>query len=111
MCYDLLLLVFTIIGLWRMSSSSTLWKTLVKQGVIYFIVNLIMNTGLLALNLLDIHPIMGSIFAMPASCVCTIASSQVVLSLLRPSSNHESAKAPPLTTHDTALRFATVAEP
>ncbi|KAG0691700.1 hypothetical protein DFH29DRAFT_883903 [Suillus ampliporus] len=41
MSYDLALLVFTVVGLWRMPSSSTLWRTLVKQGVIYFIVNLV----------------------------------------------------------------------
>ncbi|KAG0693472.1 hypothetical protein DFH29DRAFT_964029 [Suillus ampliporus] len=113
--FDLALLVFTIAGLWRMSSSSMLWKTLVKQGVIYFIINIVVNIILLALNRVNMNPIMNAIFAMPVACICTIASSQVVLSLLRPSPNHESdaaapVKPPPLATEVTVLRFATVAE-
>ncbi|KAG2089659.1 hypothetical protein BD769DRAFT_1645199 [Suillus cothurnatus] len=100
--YDLVLLVFTIIGLLRMPSSSTLWKTLIKQGVIYFILNLVANVIILVLDRLNLNPIMNGIFATPAACICTIASSQVVLFLLRPSSNHESdstssVKVPPLT--------------
>jgi multisubunit Na+/H+ antiporter MnhG subunit len=100
--YDLVLLVFTIIGLLRMPSSSTLWKTLIKQGVIYFILNLVANVIILVLDRLNFDPIMNGIFATPAACICTIASSQVVLFLLRPSSNHESdstssVKVPPLT--------------
>lgn len=47
MLYDLILLVLTIIGLLRMPSTSTLWKTLVKQGVIYFILNFVANLILL----------------------------------------------------------------
>ncbi|KAG2122654.1 hypothetical protein BD769DRAFT_964967 [Suillus cothurnatus] len=102
MLYDLALLVFTVIGLLRMPSSSTLWKKLVKQGVVYFILNFAANLILLALNRLNYNPMMNTIFAMPAACICTIASNQVVLSLIRPSSDHESdstssAKMPPLT--------------
>ncbi|KAG2122669.1 hypothetical protein BD769DRAFT_1473747 [Suillus cothurnatus] len=103
MLYDLALLVFTVIGLLRMPSSSTLWKKLVKQGVVYFILNFVANLILLALNSLNLNPIMNAIFAVPAACICTIASSRVVLSLLLPSSDHESSenassvKAPPLT--------------
>ncbi|KAG1738923.1 uncharacterized protein EDB91DRAFT_1082617 [Suillus paluster] len=46
MSYDLLLLVWTVVGLWSISSS-TLWKLLVKQGVIYFVINLVVNIILL----------------------------------------------------------------
>ncbi|KAG0696012.1 hypothetical protein DFH29DRAFT_953104 [Suillus ampliporus] len=115
MFYDLLLLAFTVVGLWRMPSSSMLWRILVKQGVIYFIVNLVALVVLLALNRLNINAVMGYVFAMPAACICTIASSQVVLSLLRSSPNNESdsappVKSPPLMTECTVLRFASVAE-
>ncbi|KAG1835807.1 hypothetical protein DFJ58DRAFT_820494 [Suillus subalutaceus] len=103
MLYDLALLVFTVIGLLRMPSSSTLWKTLVKQGVVYFIINFLANLILLVLNRLNLNLIMNVIFGTPGMCPCTIASNQVVLSLLRPSSNYESdstssAKVHPLTT-------------
>ncbi|KAG1877348.1 hypothetical protein F4604DRAFT_1759495 [Suillus subluteus] len=90
MLYDLALLVFTVVGLLRMPSSSTLWKTLVKQGVIYFIFNFLANLIFLVLNRLNLNSIMNAIFGMPGMCPCTIASNQVVLSLLRPSSNYES---------------------
>lgn len=107
MLYDLVLLVLTIIGLLRMPSTSTLWKTLVKQGVIYFILNFVANLILLVLNRLNLNPIMNDIFALPAACICTIASNQVVLSLLRLLPNHESSDSPssvkvaPLTTNFT----------
>jgi hypothetical protein len=52
MLYDLALLVFTVIGLLRMPSSSTLWKKLVKQGVVYFILNFAANLILLVSSLL-----------------------------------------------------------
>ncbi|KAG1877355.1 hypothetical protein F4604DRAFT_1759620, partial [Suillus subluteus] len=52
MLYDLALLVFTVIGLLRMPSSSTLWKTLVTQGVVYFIINFLANLILLVCSLL-----------------------------------------------------------
>jgi hypothetical protein len=55
MLYDLALLVLTIIGLLRMPimpSTSTLWRTLVKQGVIYFILNFVANLILLVCSLL-----------------------------------------------------------
>jgi hypothetical protein len=52
MLYDLALLVFTMIGLLRMPSTSTLWKTLVKQGVIYFVLNFLANLVLLVCFLL-----------------------------------------------------------
>jgi len=88
MFYDALLLLFTVVGLWRMPSSSTLWKTLVKQGVAYFVINLIVNIILLVFNRMNLNPIMNSIFGMPAACICTIASSQAVRSLLRPPQNN-----------------------
>ncbi|KAG2067789.1 hypothetical protein BDR04DRAFT_1104557 [Suillus decipiens] len=69
MLYDLILLVFTIIGLWKVPSSSTLWKTLVKQGVVYFIINLVANLILLALDSLNLNPIMDHISAMPVACI------------------------------------------
>ncbi|KAG2040062.1 hypothetical protein BDR03DRAFT_950174 [Suillus americanus] len=106
MLYDLALLVFTVIGLLRMPSPSTLWKTLVKQGVVYFICSFLANLILLALARLNLNMIMNVIFGAPVGCICTIASSKVVLSLLRPPSNYESdstslAKVHPLTTNFT----------
>ncbi|KAG2147819.1 uncharacterized protein EDB93DRAFT_389886 [Suillus bovinus] len=115
MLYDLALLVFTIIGLLKMSSPSMLWKKLVKQGTIYFILSVVANLILLVFNRLDLNPIMNSMFAIPGVCICTIASSQVVLSLLRPSSDYESdkassAKAPALTSDLTISGFSPVSE-
>ncbi|KAG1797425.1 uncharacterized protein HD556DRAFT_255445 [Suillus plorans] len=51
MLYDLALLVFTVIGLLRMPSSSPLWKMLLKQGVVYFVLNLVANLILLVRSL------------------------------------------------------------
>ncbi|KAG1878741.1 hypothetical protein C8R48DRAFT_688226 [Suillus tomentosus] len=116
MLYDLVLVVFSVIGLFRMPSpSSTLWKKLVKQGVIYFFLNVLANMILLVLNRLNLNTVMNSMFSMPAVCVCTIASSQVVLSLLRPSpdcesDNSSSAKVAPLTTNFTVSGFQSMAE-
>ncbi|KAG2147821.1 uncharacterized protein EDB93DRAFT_1145454 [Suillus bovinus] len=65
MVYDLALLVFTIIGLLRMPSSSTLWKKLVKQGVVYFVANLVANLVLLIMGYVNLNPAMSDIFAVP----------------------------------------------
>ncbi|KAG1776619.1 hypothetical protein EV702DRAFT_1107856 [Suillus placidus] len=69
MFYDLVLLVLTVVGLWRMPSSSTLWKTLLKQGVLYFVLNVVATIILLVLGRLNLNPIMNAIFAMPAACI------------------------------------------
>ncbi|KAG1738918.1 uncharacterized protein EDB91DRAFT_1249096 [Suillus paluster] len=116
MFHDCALLVFTIVGLWRIPSSSTLWKTLVTQGVIYFVINLAANIVALVLNRLNLNPIMNNIFSIPTICICTIASSQVVLSLLRASPDDDSdsassVKSPPLMTDFTVPQFPSVAEP
>ncbi|KAG2049741.1 hypothetical protein BDR06DRAFT_974967 [Suillus hirtellus] len=108
MLYDLVLVVFSVIGLFRMPSpSSTLWKKLVKQGVIYFFLNVLANMILLGRHRPNF---VGPDSSEPEFCyefyvldACTIASSQVVLSLLRPSPDRESdnsssAKVAPLTT-------------
>ncbi|KAG1817140.1 uncharacterized protein BJ212DRAFT_1351166 [Suillus subaureus] len=76
MSYDLVLLVFTVIGLLKMPSSSTLWKTLVKQGVIYFVLNFVVNLILLVLNRLNLNPIMDAILGMPAACIWSGLSSR-----------------------------------
>ncbi|KAG2358961.1 hypothetical protein BDR07DRAFT_1416116 [Suillus spraguei] len=115
MLYDLALLVLTIIGLLGMPSSSTLWKTLVKQGVVYFIINIVANVILLILNRLNLNRAMNAIFATPAACICTISSSQVVLSLLCSSYKYESGrgssvKVPPMTTNFTVPQLSSVDE-
>ncbi|KAG1877354.1 hypothetical protein F4604DRAFT_1759578 [Suillus subluteus] len=68
MLYDLALLVFTVIGLLRIPSSSPLWKTLVTQGVVYFIINFLANLILLTLNRLNLNLIMNVIFGTPGMC-------------------------------------------
>ncbi|KAG1845685.1 hypothetical protein DFJ58DRAFT_800427 [Suillus subalutaceus] len=50
-------------------SSSPLWKTLMKQGVIYFIFNFLANLILLVLNRLNLNLIMNVIFGTPAACI------------------------------------------
>ncbi|KAJ8580751.1 hypothetical protein M405DRAFT_27697 [Rhizopogon salebrosus TDB-379] len=103
MFYDALLLLFTVVGLLRMPSTSALWKTLVRQGVMYFVVNLIVNIALLVFNRLDLNPIMNSIFGMPAACICTIASSKAVRSLLRPQPSNPEDSTSPSTFKEPAL--------
>ncbi|KAG1845686.1 hypothetical protein DFJ58DRAFT_800447 [Suillus subalutaceus] len=70
MLYDLSLLVFTVIGLLKMPSSSTLWKALVKQGVVFFIFNFLANLSYwCTLTRLNLNPIMNAIFGTPAACI------------------------------------------
>ncbi|KAG2357509.1 hypothetical protein BDR07DRAFT_367322 [Suillus spraguei] len=72
--YDFVLLVFTIIGLSKVPPSSALWKKLVKQGVVYFIVNLAANLVLLVLFHLNLNTVMNSIFAMPTAYIWSVLS-------------------------------------
>lgn len=47
--FDLLILIFTIWGLYRQHAAqdSALWKTLYRQGILYFVATLLVNVPLL----------------------------------------------------------------
>ncbi|KAG2352180.1 hypothetical protein BDR07DRAFT_1466607 [Suillus spraguei] len=70
--YDFVLLVFTIIGLSKVPPSSALWKKLVKQGVVYFIVNLAANLVLLRYCRLNLVA-----DVLKAAYICTVSSSHM----------------------------------
>ncbi|KAF8839742.1 hypothetical protein BDN67DRAFT_969592 [Paxillus ammoniavirescens] len=84
MFYDMLVLVLTIVGLLRKRSSSTLWRRLYRQGIAYFAITFLANIMPLVICWLDLNVILTMLFAMPATCLSTIASSMAVKSLLNP---------------------------
>ncbi|KAF9218933.1 hypothetical protein BS17DRAFT_883169 [Gyrodon lividus] len=102
MIYDMLVLMFTIVGLSRKPSRSNLWKRLHRQGIAYFAIAFLANIVPMVVCWLDlngeIHPpststrkfrdmqqaVMNILFAIPATCLSIIASSRAVVSLLDP---------------------------
>ncbi|KAG2135160.1 hypothetical protein DEU56DRAFT_401198 [Suillus clintonianus] len=82
MCYDILALAMTIIGLRKTPSSNVIWRTLHKQGIAYVLITCFANIIPTVMSALNLNPAMNVIFAMPASVVSTIASNRIVLSLI-----------------------------
>ncbi|KAG1726533.1 uncharacterized protein EDB91DRAFT_1166186, partial [Suillus paluster] len=78
MIFDLLLLILTMLGLSR-SSSSSLWTTLRSQGIIYFFITFLASVIPLIFSWLNFNYIMNIFFAYPAACVMTMASSRAVI--------------------------------
>ncbi|KAG0701992.1 hypothetical protein DFH29DRAFT_532999 [Suillus ampliporus] len=82
MCYDMLALALTIIGLRNTPSSHIMWKTLHKQGVAYVSITCLANIVPIVMSSLNLNVVMNVSFAMPASIISTIASSRIVSSFL-----------------------------
>ncbi|KAG1727556.1 uncharacterized protein EDB91DRAFT_889950 [Suillus paluster] len=89
MCYDMLALALTIIGLRNTPSSNAIWKTLHKQGIIYVSVTCLANIFPIVISSLNLNVVMNVVFAMPASVISTIASSRIVGSFLNLRSRYE----------------------
>ncbi|KAJ8589919.1 hypothetical protein M405DRAFT_186667 [Rhizopogon salebrosus TDB-379] len=82
MCYDMLALTLTIIGLRNMPSSNVFRKTLRIHGIAYVVATCVANIIPMVMSLLNLNTVMNVAFAIPASAVSTIASSRIVISLL-----------------------------
>ncbi|KAG1854481.1 hypothetical protein DFJ58DRAFT_380938 [Suillus subalutaceus] len=102
MCYDILALALTIIGLRNTPSSSAMWKILRKQGIAYVLVTCFVNIIPSVVASLNLNAAMNVVFAMPASVVSTIASSRIVVAFLdaqsSASTEETSSRGVPLTT-------------
>ncbi|OAX34934.1 hypothetical protein K503DRAFT_774022 [Rhizopogon vinicolor AM-OR11-026] len=104
MCYDILALALTIIGLRNTRSSNVIWRTLRIQGISYVVVTCLANVVPAILSSLNLNTVMNVAFAIPSSLISTIASSRIVLSFLdlQPSGSAEpeeiSSRDVPLTT-------------
>ena len=95
---DLIVLILTMIGLYRVPGRSSLWKMVFQQGtppldllscfrsltlicdaahntgLIYFMVAFLANLSVVVLLLLDLNPVMNLILAIPAiACTSTVA--------------------------------------
>ncbi|OJA19062.1 hypothetical protein AZE42_09042 [Rhizopogon vesiculosus] len=101
MCYDILALALTIIGLRNTRSSNVIWRTLRIQGISYVVVTCLANIVPAIMSSLNLNTVMNVAFAIPVHS--TIASSRIVLSFLdsQPSSveaEEMSSRDVPLTT-------------
>lgn len=101
MCYDLLALTLTIVGLRNTPSSNAMWKTLRKQGITYVLVTCLANIVPTVVAAMNLNPAMNVIFALPATVISTIASSRIVVTFLdlqSSPSEEETSRDVPLTT-------------
>lgn len=60
-----------------MNSSSRIGDVIIKQGLIYFILTLIVNLVMTVLTICDLSPAMSLIAATPQSTVCVIVSTRL----------------------------------
>lgn len=63
---DLIVLILTLVGLLLTPGRSQLWKLLLGDGVLYFLVAFIANTIPAVFLLLNLNPVMNIIFSIPA---------------------------------------------
>ncbi|KAG8748820.1 hypothetical protein FRC14_001930 [Serendipita sp. 396] len=63
---DLIVLILTLVGLLITPGRSQLWKLLVGDGVLYFIIAFVANTIPAIFLLLNLNPVMNVMFPIPA---------------------------------------------
>ncbi|CAL1710487.1 unnamed protein product [Somion occarium] len=83
--WDLIILIFTAVGLHRqyLARSSTLWKMLYKQGILYVVVAFAVNIPMLVFSWLNLNGTMNIFFAAPGGTISVMASSSALVSLLK----------------------------
>jgi len=88
--FDMLVLVLTVLGLYRVSRRNELYSLICIQGVWYVVLTLTVNIPAMVLAWLDLSTIMNVLLAPPASTISIMASSQIVLSLVNEGVNRNS---------------------
>ncbi|KAH9911294.1 hypothetical protein B0H21DRAFT_774876 [Amylocystis lapponica] len=81
--YDTVILVLTVVGLYRVSKRSEVYSVIQMQGIWYFVLTLAVNFPTMIFAWLDLNPVMNVFFSLPAVTISVIASSQIVLSLVK----------------------------
>jgi len=83
--FDFLLLVATVIGLHRQptAKSSRLWTLLYKQGILYFLIALVVNLPVVVFVWLNFNGTMTIFFAVPGGSASVMASNAAFTSLLK----------------------------
>ena len=62
---DLIVLILTLVGLLLTPGRSQLWKLLLGDGVLYFLVAFLANTLPAVFLLMNLNPVMNLVGAMP----------------------------------------------
>jgi len=81
MSLDLIVLVLTVIGLAISQNRSSLWQLLFRQGIIYFFVAFIANLLPAIFLVLNLNPIMNTVFSVPAAVASSIVACRSFVSL------------------------------
>ncbi|CCA78000.1 hypothetical protein PIIN_00712 [Serendipita indica DSM 11827] len=63
---DLIVLILTLVGLLITPGRSQLWKLLLNDGILYFLVAFLVNTVPAVMLLINLNPVMNVMFSIPA---------------------------------------------
>jgi len=74
MCFDLVILIFTTMGLLRSSNRSGLWQLLFRDGLVFWGISFTVNAIPAILNSLNLNTSMNIIGTVPAATLSTIAA-------------------------------------
>ncbi|CAD6884269.1 unnamed protein product [Tilletia controversa] len=80
--FDLTVLMMTVYGVARIEGSATkIGQTLVRQGIVYFIVTCAANALITAFTIAQLNPVMSLFLAVPVAGVTTVASTRLYVEL------------------------------
>ncbi|CAD6904545.1 unnamed protein product [Tilletia controversa] len=80
--FDLTVLILTVYGIARLEGSTTkIGQTLVKQGIVYFVVTCVVNAVITGFTIAHLNPIMSLILAVPTAAVTLTASTRLYVEL------------------------------
>lgn len=72
MSFDLIVLILTILGLYRSPGYSSLWRIIFKDGVVYFAAAFIGNLIPAITIVINLNPVMNIMFSVPAASAASI---------------------------------------
>ncbi|KAI0721844.1 hypothetical protein C8T65DRAFT_169688 [Cerioporus squamosus] len=81
MGFNLVVLVFHVIGLLRREHSASIWELLFKDGVIYYLAAFSCNALPAVLNAINLNSVMNLIATVPAAVLSAVAACRTVTSL------------------------------
>ncbi|KAK0556995.1 hypothetical protein OC844_005712 [Tilletia horrida] len=80
--FDFLVLVLTVIGVYRLEGSTTkIGYILIRQGIVYFIATFVVNALIAGFTIAQLNPVMSLILAVPTSAIAVAASTRLYVEL------------------------------
>lgn len=79
--YDLTVMILTIVGVLRMKASSRIGSILMRQGIQYFAITVLVNSVAAALTLADLNTLISIIGGIPSCVACVMCVTRISVRL------------------------------